>query len=87
MDCVDWHRTSWWPGSGAVDFATGAGDFAECFATWLVGSTSLSQVAGPCTDEDLATVRRMGCGIAQGYLIGRPAPAAAVLDGVLGVRA
>lgn len=48
--------TPWWPGSGAADFATGAGDFAECFATWLVGSSSLSQVAGPCTDEDLATV-------------------------------
>ena len=48
--------TPWWPGSGAADFATGAGDFAECFASWLVGSRSLSQVAGPCTSEDLATV-------------------------------
>lgn len=27
----------WWPGSGATDFATGAGDFAEAFAVWLTG--------------------------------------------------
>lgn len=27
----------WWPGSGATDFATGAGDFAESFAAWQVG--------------------------------------------------
>ena len=46
----------WWPGSGAADFATGAGDFAECFATWQLGSSSLSQVAGDCTDADLAAV-------------------------------
>lgn len=24
----------WWPGDGATDFSTGAGDFAECFAAW-----------------------------------------------------
>lgn len=27
----------WWPGSGATDFATGAGDFAEAFAVMLTG--------------------------------------------------
>ena len=46
----------WWPGSAAPDFATGAGDFAECFASWQVGSTSLSQVAGECTEADVAAV-------------------------------
>ncbi len=50
----------WWPGSGAADFATGAGDFAECFATWQVGSASLSTVAGACNDEDLALVASLG---------------------------
>lgn len=48
--------TPWWPGSGTADFATGAGDFAECFATWQVGSTSLSEVGGDCTEADLAAV-------------------------------
>ncbi len=28
----------WWPGDGATDFSTGAGDFAESFAAWQVGS-------------------------------------------------
>ncbi|MGI9622576.1 MAG: hypothetical protein ACR2PK_07045 [Acidimicrobiales bacterium] len=46
----------WWPQSAAVDFATGAGDFAECFASWLVSSESLSQVGGECSDEDLLLV-------------------------------
>lgn len=27
----------WWPQSGASDFSTGAGDFAESFAAWQVG--------------------------------------------------
>ena len=48
--------TPWWPGSGTADFATGAGDFAECFASWQVGSNSLSQVGGPCTEDDMAAV-------------------------------
>lgn len=30
----------WWPGSGATDFSTGAGDFAESFAAWQVGTQS-----------------------------------------------
>ena len=46
----------WWPGSAAADFATGAGDFAECFAAWQLGSSSLSQLAGTCTDDDVALV-------------------------------
>jgi len=42
----------WWPGSGLSDFATGAGDFAECFATWRTGSPSFSELPGEC-DVDL----------------------------------
>ena len=46
----------WWPDDGQADFATGAGDFAECFASWQVGSSSLSQVAGRCGSEAHALV-------------------------------
>ncbi|MFV2039615.1 MAG: hypothetical protein ACC660_05185 [Acidimicrobiales bacterium] len=46
-------QTRWWPDSGAADFASGAGDFAECFATWQTGSSSLSRLAGPCSVSDL----------------------------------
>lgn len=51
--------TPWWPGYATADFDTGAGDFAECFATWLVGSSSHSSVAGPCTPDQLALVATM----------------------------
>ena len=47
---------SWWPESGVADFSTGAGDFAECFASWQVGAETLSQVAGPCTALDEAVM-------------------------------
>jgi hypothetical protein len=30
-------QAPWWPDSGATDFETGAGDFAESFAAWQVG--------------------------------------------------
>lgn len=46
----------WWPGEAASDFASGAGDFAECFSTWQVGSTSRSEIAGPCRAEDLTVL-------------------------------
>lgn len=46
----------WWPSSGFADFATGAGDFAECFATWQVRSSSLSRLASECTVNDLELV-------------------------------
>ncbi|MEE9417074.1 MAG: hypothetical protein V3V01_17475 [Acidimicrobiales bacterium] len=39
----------WWPTEGAYDFDTAAGDFAEGFATLLVGSKTKSNVAGPLT--------------------------------------
>lgn len=49
----------WWPGDGVSDFGTGAGDFAECFATWQVASVSLSEIAGPCTPADLQLVAEL----------------------------
>lgn len=51
--------TRWWPDSGAIDFATGAGDFAECFATWQTGSLSLSRIAGRCSADDLELVAEL----------------------------
>jgi hypothetical protein len=47
----------WWPTAGS-DFASGAGDFAECFATWQTGSNSLSAF-GPCTADDLVMLASM----------------------------
>lgn len=44
----------WWPDNRATDFATGAGDFAESFAAWQVGSASFrSQLGGPPSPEQL----------------------------------
>jgi hypothetical protein len=40
----------WWPGSGATDFSTGAGDFAESFAAWQVGSTAFRSNLGAPPD-------------------------------------
>ena len=37
----------WWPNSRASDFATGAGDFAECFAAWQVGEAHFRSKLGP----------------------------------------
>jgi len=38
----------WWPESGATDFSTGAGDFAESFAAWQVGPAGFrSTLADP----------------------------------------
>ncbi len=39
--------TPWWPSSGAADFETGAGDFAECFTVWLIGDDDYRSVVGP----------------------------------------
>ncbi len=36
----------WWPTSGATDFSTGAGDFAEAFAAWQVGDQSFRSTLG-----------------------------------------
>ncbi len=37
----------WWPDSGAADFATGAGDFAEAFAAWQAGPDDFRSELGP----------------------------------------
>ncbi len=36
----------WWPDNRAPDFATGAGDFAESFAAWQVGSGAFRSTLG-----------------------------------------
>jgi len=53
----------WWPTSGESDFATGAGDFAECFAVWQVDAPSYSEIDATCADDlgllrELATASR-----------------------------
>lgn len=48
----------WWPVSAKTDFATGAGDFAECFATWRVGDRSYTQIPGTCDQDLLQTLAR-----------------------------
>ncbi len=49
--------TAWWPPEGArSDFASGAGDWAEAFAMWLLSDASQSEVGGPLTPEHLALV-------------------------------
>lgn len=48
----------WWPAAGYPDFATGSGDFAECFATWQSGSASRSS-AGACSNADLGLVAEL----------------------------
>ncbi len=52
--------TPWWPSSGAADFETGAGDFAESFAVWLIGPDDYrSRVAPAPTQTDLALLERL----------------------------
>lgn len=44
----------WWPGNGAADFATGAGDFAEAFSVLEVGARDYrGELAPPPTPEQL----------------------------------
>ncbi|MEM9134123.1 MAG: hypothetical protein AAF962_11015 [Actinomycetota bacterium] len=53
----------WWPDNRAADFATGAGDFAESFAAWQVGTYSFrSEIAAPPTDADLTLVAELARG-------------------------
>ncbi len=53
----------WWPHSGAADFETGAGDFAEVFAAWQVGTDDFrSRLAGPPTTDDLQLISRLSDG-------------------------
>lgn len=53
----------WWPHSGAADFDTGAGDFAEVFAAWQVGTDDFrSRLAGPPTTDDLQLISHLADG-------------------------
>ncbi len=52
--------TPWWPSSGAADFRTGAGDFAEVFAAWQIGNADFRSEVGPVpTASDLDRVARL----------------------------
>lgn len=54
-------NSAWWAGSGVSDFASGSGDFAECFAVWRVGGPSYSRLAGSC-DGTAALVAELAAG-------------------------
>lgn len=50
----------WWPGNGAADFATGAGDFAEAFAVWQVGDADYRGELAPApTSEQLELLEQL----------------------------
>ncbi len=50
----------WWPEPGArSDFASGAGDFAESFAHWLLGDETRSELAGTPTTGQLAVLESL----------------------------
>lgn len=53
----------WWPGNGATDFSTGAGDFAESFAAWQIGDGSFRSTLGPPPDrDDVALIAELAAG-------------------------
>lgn len=53
----------WWPDNRAADFATGAGDFAECFAAWQVGSAAFrSGIGTPPSAADLDLLQELASG-------------------------
>ncbi len=53
----------WWPGNGTSDFSTGAGDFAESFAAWQVGSGSFrSTLADPPTTAQIDLLAQLSAG-------------------------
>ncbi len=55
--------TTWWPNDGASDFSTGAGDFAESFAAWQVGSESFRSKLGPSpSTAQLDVLRQLALG-------------------------
>jgi hypothetical protein len=46
-------ESDWWPGEGGVsDFRSGAGDFAEGFAAWQVGTGSYRSKMGSAPNSD-----------------------------------
>ena len=46
----------WWADAFASDFESGAGDFAEAFATWALDDPSSSEIAGQPTQEQLDVI-------------------------------
>ncbi|MEM9562255.1 MAG: hypothetical protein AAGA93_06550 [Actinomycetota bacterium] len=53
----------WWPESGANDFATGAGDFAESFAAWQVGPAGFrSTLADPPNGAEIELLAELSAG-------------------------
>lgn len=51
--------TPWWPGDTAGDFTSGAGDFAEAFAHWLLGTDDFRSELGPVPTD--AELERLSC--------------------------
>ena len=49
----------WWVASGATDFSSGAGDWAESFAVWQTGGWSHSKVAPQPTATELAALAQL----------------------------
>lgn len=49
----------WWVASGATDFASGAGDWAESFAVWQIGGRSQSRLAGQPGAAELAVMAQL----------------------------
>lgn len=49
----------WWPGGSYSDFGSGCGDWAEAFAVWQLGGSSMSEIAAQPTGADLALVARL----------------------------
>lgn len=50
----------WWPGNGVSDYSTGAGDFAESFAAWQVGSGNFrSKIGSAPTGDQMALLAEL----------------------------
>lgn len=61
--------SSWWPCNRCTDFSSPAGDFAEVFATWLVGPADFrGHLKGPPSARELQALTplfRMPAAVAQ----------------------
>ncbi len=65
-DAREIESAPWWPGDGATDFSTGAGDFAEAFAAWQVGSEHFrSKIADPPTSAQIEILQVLSAGHAE----------------------
>jgi hypothetical protein len=55
----------WWPDDRAADFATGAGDWAECFASAMLGPGSFrSELGDPPTPDQIELMAELSGGFA-----------------------